>query len=292
MDGAPEEDAQLAVFREYFTNRDRRLRDQLVMDHDWIARRCAQRFVGRGEPFSDLIQVARIGVVKAVERFDPGRGHHFVSFAHPTVLGELRRHFRDTTWSVSVPRRYKDLTSQLTATRESLTQALGRPPRVDEVATAMDVDVDVVLETMEANQSYRTSSLDGSPVESSGTATSSLHHRMGADDPGLDTADLRISTIEALEALDARSRSIVVWRFYEGCTQSEIGARLGIGQVQVSRLLRTALGQLRGRLSDHDTQDTMVERRPPAEASDGEASRCEPAESSDSPAEPGAEPDT
>lgn len=273
MAGAFNDDDQLELFRTYRATGDRRVRDRLVLDHDWIARRCAQRFVGRGEPFADLIQVARIGVVKAVERFDPTRGHHFVSFAHPTVLGELRRHFRDTTWSVSVPRRFKDLTSQLTATRETLTQELGRPPRVEEVATAMDIDVDMVLETMEANQSYRTSSLDGSPTETSGTP-SSLHHRMGADDPGLDTADLRLSTIEALEGLDPRSRSIVVWRFYEGCTQSEIGARLGIGQVQVSRLLRSALGHLRGQLAD---QEPISPEPASAEPASAEPAGAEPA---------------
>lgn len=231
-------------FEEYWRTRDRRLRDRLIADHQWLANRSARRFTHRGEPFADLLQVAQIGLVKAIERFDPTLGNHFPSFATPTVLGELRRHFRDTTWRVSVPRRSKELITRLNSTIETLHQTLERAPRVDEVAEAMGVDSDIVLETMEANLHYRTTSLDeGSGGEFGDSAPSA--GRAGVDDPELESADTRLTTLAAIGKLDERSRQIVTWRFYEGCTQSEIGQRLGIGQVQVSRLLRSALARLR-----------------------------------------------
>lgn len=234
-------------FDEYWHTRDRRVRDQLVADHQWLANRSARRFAHRGEPFADLLQVAQIGLVKAVDRFDPTLGNHFPSFATPTVLGELRRHFRDTTWRVSVPRRSKELITRLNSTIEMLTQTLERAPRVDEVAEAMGVDSDVVLETMEANLHYRTASLDEPSAGGDGDGAPS-DGRAGTDDPELTSADTRVTTLAALRKLDERSRQIVTWRFYEGCTQSEIGERLGIGQVQVSRLLRGALARMRTEL--------------------------------------------
>jgi RNA polymerase sigma-B factor len=246
-----QDDQLLELFRDYRSSRNRRIRDQLVIEHQWIARRCARRFSDRGEPYADLLQVAQIGVVKAVERFDPSLGHRFASYAMPTVMGELRRHFRDTTWHVAVPRRSKDLIGRLNSTIETLSHQLERSPLVEEVAEAMGVEPEVVLETMEAGRCYRASSLDGTPLGDAGKM-SDAHERMGADDPDLDDAPLRLSTAEAVRQLDERSRSIILWRFYEGCTQSEIGDRLGIGQVQVSRLLRAALGRLRSSLAEHE----------------------------------------
>lgn len=252
MRSRADEDAIRALFQQYADTRDRRVRDDLVLRHRWLARKCAHRFAERGEPLPDLVQVAQIGVVKAVERFNPALGHHFTSFATPTVMGELRRHFRDTTWDVSVPRRSKELFTALNTTIETLGQHLQRPPRVAEVAEAMGLDVDTVLETMEASQCYRSSSLD-QPAPGDAEAGPARQDRIGHDDPSLDRADLRVSTIEAIRGLDERRQSIVLWRFYEGCTQSEIGERLGIGQVQVSRLLRSALAHLRGQLTDIST---------------------------------------
>jgi RNA polymerase sigma-B factor len=240
-------DGFLEMFRAYHQSRDRRLRDVLVLEHQWIAQRCARRFADRGEPLADLVQVAQIGLVKAVDRFDPTLGHAFVSFATPTVTGELRRHFRDTTWKVAVPRRLKDLLPRLNAAIETLHQRLGRPPLVEEVAQELGVEADLVIETMDANRCYRTASLDVHADDGHGAPS---YERVGLADPELDGAELRLSAREAVRQLDERSQNIILWRFYEGCTQSEIGERLGVGQVQVSRLLRSALAELKSRLAD------------------------------------------
>jgi RNA polymerase sigma-B factor len=243
------------LFLDYARTRDRRLRDELVLRHEWVARTCARRFSDRGEPLADLLQVAQIGVVKAVERFDPTLGNRFASFAMPTVLGELRRHFRDTTWHLSVPRRAKELSTRMNATGDLLSQRLGRAPRIDELAEELGVDPDLVAETIAANRCYRPSSIDG--VATDGDDQSGRPTLPGADDPEYAQSELRVVTLRALRRLDERSRNIVVWRFYEGCTQSEIGDRLGIGQVQVSRLLRGALERLR---EMQDVLDLDVER--------------------------------
>src|SRR4029077_15053360 len=136
------------------------LRDALIVDYQWIAARAAKRFSERGEPYDDLFQVASLGLFKAVERFDPEVGSSFLAFAMPTVVGEIRRHFRDHTWSVRVPRRAKDLKGALTSAVNELSQDLGRAPNVDEIAERLRVDPETVLETMEASAAYRTSSLD------------------------------------------------------------------------------------------------------------------------------------
>jgi RNA polymerase sigma-B factor len=227
-------------FRTYRSTGNRKVRDQIVEHHAWIADRCVRRFSDRGESTQDLMQVAQIGIVKAVERFDPERGHGFPAFAMPTVMGELRRHFRDATWEVAVPRRSKDLVAGVNATISTLNQELGRPPTVDDVARAMAISADTVLETMEAARCYRTGSLDDSRDDGA-----SAHERMGGEDPGLRDVELRVTARAAIRLLDERSQRIVLWRFYEGLTQAEIGERLGVGQVQVSRLVRAALATLR-----------------------------------------------
>ncbi|CAN5538336.1 SigB/SigF/SigG family RNA polymerase sigma factor [soil metagenome] len=229
-----------AWFREYHASGSRAVRDRIVEHHRWIAERCARRFADRGEPAQDLMQVAQIGIVKAVERFDPERGHGFPAFAMPTVMGELRRHFRDTTWDVKVPRRSKDLVAGVNSTIASLNQTLGRPPQVDEVARAMDLTPETVLETLEAARCYRAGSLDDAGEEGL-----SVQERIGEEDADLDNTELRITMLDAICRLDERSQRIVLWRFYDGLTQAEIGQQLGIGQVQVSRLLRAALTKMR-----------------------------------------------
>ncbi len=157
--------ANLERFKQWRATGDTELRDRLVIDHHWIAARAARRFAERGEPYDDLFQVASLGLFKAVERFDPEVGSSFLAFAMPTVVGEIRRHFRDHTWSVRVPRRAKDLKGALTAAVNELSQDLGRAPTVDEIAARLHVDAETVLETMEASAAYRTSSLDLPPGE-------------------------------------------------------------------------------------------------------------------------------
>src|SRR4051812_13487521 len=155
----PADPAVTARFVEYRRTGNKRLRNELVAEHRWIAIHCARRFARRGEPLDDLLQVAQLGLLKAVERFDPTFGVRFPTFAMPTVLGELRRHFRDHTWPVRVPRRVKELYLELSSCVESLGHELGRPPTIEEIADEMHSSTDEVLEAMEAGAVYRTSSL-------------------------------------------------------------------------------------------------------------------------------------
>lgn len=231
------------LFAEYRSTRDRELRNELVVAHLSIAERCARRYRQRGEPLADLEQVARLALVRAVERFDPSRGVRFEAFAVPTVIGELRHHFRDSCWAVSVPRKAKDLRSRVHRATEQLSQHLGRQPSVEETAEAVGVDHDDVATTLDSNQCYR-----AAPLEPSGDEFGAVAARpSGNDDRSVeDTAD-RLQTTSLVQSLDERLQRIVVWRFYEECTQREIGERLGVGQVQVSRLLAKALEQMRQR---------------------------------------------
>lgn len=244
----PESVAVNRKFEQYRESRDRRVREQLILDHRWIAERCAARFARRGEQFDDLLQVALLGLVKAVDRFDPGRGTTFPGYAMPTVTGELRRHFRDHTWSMSVSRRSKDLLTAMNAAIEALNHRNGRAPTVVEVARELNVDHETVLETLEARAAYHPRSLyrPDQPAEHAQDSEC----RLGEEDEALVEAPMRVSVLSATRRLDPRSRRIVLWRFYEGCTQREIGERLGIGQVQVSRLLRAALGQIRAEFGE------------------------------------------
>lgn len=259
------DDAMVDVwFRAYRDTGDLEVREQIVAHHRWIAERSVRRFADRGEPTEDLMQVAQIGIVKAVERFDPDRGFGFPAFAMPTVMGELRRHFRDATWQMGVPRRAKDLVSGLNATISSLTQELRRSPRVPEVAGAMGISEDLVLETMEAARCYRTSSLDDPHPE-----TGRTHEHVGGEDPDVSEVGLRVTTHDAIRRLDERSQRIILWRFFEGLTQAEIGERLGVGQVHVSRLLRAALATLRGYLDERDERGSQAPALVGGEPTDG-----------------------
>ena len=249
----------ISKFVQYRATRDRAMRNALVLEYEWLAEACARRFADRGEPWADLVQVAQIGVVKAVERFDPDRGVAFPTYAVPTVVGELKRHFRDATWAVSVPRRCKELLTRMNAVNEALHQRLGRAPTVDEVAAGLGVDRDLVLETLEANQAYRSLSLEQPSPHAGADQDRPRSELLGADDERIDVTDARLSATRALEMLDDRTRKIVYWRFFEECTQREIGGRLGIGQVQVSRLLRAALAELRAKLAGEEFVNELEE---------------------------------
>ena len=229
-----------SLFVEYRRTHDRELRNRLAVIHFPVADRCARRYVQRGEPLSDLTQVARMALVRAIERFDPERGPGFEAFAVPTITGELRHHFRDNCWAVSVPRSAKELRSRVHRMSEQLAQHLGRQPTLDELADALDIDRETVAATIDSNQCYRTT-----PLEPSGDDHVGMGIPLpGADDPAIDAAD-RVRATRSIQALDERLQCVIVWRFWEGCTQREIGDRLGVGQVQVPRLLAKALAQLR-----------------------------------------------
>jgi RNA polymerase sigma-B factor len=228
-------------FLTYAATRDRRVRDELVLDHRWIAIQVARRFRDRGEPLDDLIQVASLGLVKAVERFDPARGAPFVGFAMPTVLGEVRRYFRDSTWGTRVPRRAKELSLALGKATATLEQELGRSPRVSEVAEHLDVSEDAVLEAIEAQAAYRAASL---VTRTSDTGAAALDP-VGEGEVDLDTMVDRHALRQLLAILPARERHILYLRYFENLSQSEIAKVVGTSQVHVSRLLRASLERLR-----------------------------------------------
>jgi RNA polymerase sigma-B factor len=235
----------LDKFQQFHTSRDRELRNELVMHHQWIAVHCARKFADRGEPMADLVQVAQLGVLKSVERFDPARGVQFTSYALPTVLGELRRHFRDAAWMLRVPRRPKDRYLEVNRTAEKLAQKLNRTPTVEDIAQDLSIGHEEVLEALEAGQAYRARSIDQHPASDSGR---SLGETLRSRVPEPDLVD-SVLTRESINLLSPRKRSIVYMCFYEGRTQQEIGEELGVSQVQVSRLLRSALDELRKRIA-------------------------------------------
>jgi len=249
----------LDEFREYRRSGDLEIRNRLVEAHIELARREALRFKGKGEPVDDLIQVARLGILKAVERFDPELGVPFTAFARPTVAGELRRHFRDTTWSVHVPRSLKDLHSGLGKASAALTGRLGRNPTAAELAADVGYHVDVVLEALELGSAYRPASFSA-PLDSDGA----LLDPPATDDGDHDVDGLIDSIVvnDLLNELDQRERTIVYLRFFGQLSQSEIAERVGISQVHVSRLLRTSVATMRARITANTAQAVHVDAEP------------------------------
>lgn len=233
-------------FRRYRRTGERQVRNKLVDEHRWLASVAARKFANRGEPLDDLRQVALLGVLKAVERFDPERGSSFVTFALPTITGELRRHFRDATWAVRVSRRAQELHLAMGAVLEPLAHRLGRSPTPAEIADAMGVRVDDVLEAMEAGNAYRASSLSSRPGDDASPEETRV---LATDDAGLVDADLRVTLRGLLEELPERERRIMYLRYFDELTQTEIAQQVGVSQVHVSRLLRSSLDDLRRRLA-------------------------------------------
>jgi RNA polymerase sigma-B factor len=226
-------------FHLYRSTADRDVRNQLIEEHRWLAVHCAQRFAHKGEPLDDLVQVAMLGVLKAVERFDPDYGVVFSTFVVPTIVGELRRHFRDTTWAVHVPRRLKDLHHTVNVAVTELGQSLGRSPTVEEIAERAGVPVEEVLQTLEAGRSY-----SRVPLAPPNGDESDDEPNLGEVDHQIEAAEARVTVAGLMETLPDRERRIVELRFMDGMTQSQIAERVGVSQVQVSRLLRASLAKM------------------------------------------------
>jgi RNA polymerase sigma-B factor len=224
-----------------------RLRDRIVERCLPLADHIARRFDGRGEARDDLVQVARVGLVNAVIRFDIDNGSDFVSYAVPTILGEVRRHFRDNSWSVKVPRRLKELHLRLGAATAELSQRLGRAPTATELAAELEVDREEVVEGLIAGSSYNTLSIDGGGGGDD-EAPSSIVSTLGDEDARLDQIENREALRPLLAALPERERTVLVLRFFESLTQTQIAERVGISQMHVSRLLAKSLTRLRDQL--------------------------------------------
>ena len=222
------------------------LRDQLVRGYLPVAQHIARRFANRGEPLDDLVQVATVGLINAINRYSPDRGTDFFSFAVPTISGEVRRHFRDLGWSMRVPRRLKDMHVSINGVVSDLSQTLGRAPKPTEIADRLGVPVTEVLEGLEASEAYRSSSLDEMLSSEQGSAT--VGELVGEADSELARIDFQQSLRPLLSELAERERTIVLLRFFGNMTQSQIAQQVGISQMHVSRLLAQTLDRLRSRL--------------------------------------------
>jgi RNA polymerase sigma-B factor len=233
-----DDDATLEWFREYRRTGDRTLRNTLVEHYLELARALARRFANRNEPLDDLEQVAMLGVLKAVERFDPEFGTPFAAFAVPTVVGELRRHFRDHGWMVRVPRRIQNLHQHMGALVTEMAQELERSPTVAELAEAAGVSEEDVLEALEAANCYRPAALEAT------AAGGDPSERVRLVDDDLETADDRVILLPLLAQLPHQQQRVVYLRYFEDLTQAEIAKELGVSQMQVSRLLARSIATL------------------------------------------------
>jgi RNA polymerase sigma-B factor len=230
--------------RENPADRDR-IEEELVRINMRVAADATRRFRNRGIATEDLEQVAYVGLVKAVRAFDPDRGHDFLSFAIPTIRGEVRRHFRDLGWTVRPPRSIQEAQTKILGCEGELVQQLGRAPRPSEIAAHLGLDLDVVVEALGANGCFAPVSLDAT----TGEDEDALTRRLGQHDPGFDVAEARALLAPLLARLTARERKIVEMRFFRGCTQAEIGQEIGVTQMQVSRLLSRLIARMRNELS-------------------------------------------
>jgi RNA polymerase sigma-B factor len=233
---------------------DEQARDQLVERYMPLVRSLAARYAGRGEPQEDLVQVGSIGLLLSIERFDTERGVQFTTYAVPTIVGEIQRHFRDRAWALHVPRRMKELSVRLSRSIESLTVDLGRAPTIAELAEATGAEEDDVVEALQTSEAYSTRSLS-QPLGRDGGDDETMQDMLGTPDPGFVEVEDAALVEAGLSALDERERRIVELRFFDGLTQSEIAARIGISQMHVSRLLRRALVTMRGRLEEAIGED-------------------------------------
>jgi RNA polymerase sigma-B factor len=231
------------LLRRWRDNKDESARMELVERTLPLARTLARRYANKGEALDDLEQVAALGLVKAIERFDLDREVRFTTFAVPTIAGEIKRHFRDRGWMIRVPRDVQELSARLTVTRDRLTRELGRSPTVEQLAKAAHAGVEQVLEALSAADAYRALSLD----EPLGEGIEALD-AIGGDDLGFERVEQRYMLRSGLTHLPAREREILHLRFYEGLTQREIADRVGVSQMHVSRLIRRSIESLRKRL--------------------------------------------
>jgi RNA polymerase sigma-B factor len=237
------------LWRKFANDRDPAIREELVRRNMPFAKRLALRYRGASESFDDLLQVANLGLLNAVDRFDPERGIPFTAFASPTILGELKRHFRDRVWTVRVPRGLHDRMAEVDKAITELTKQLQRSPTVGEIAERLEVEQTDVLEVMEANHNRRPLSLDR-PAGSEDSEESPPTEWIGEEDAGFELVEGRIALDAALPHLDERERLVLRLRFAEDMTQSQIAEQIGHSQMHVSRILRRALARIREQIRE------------------------------------------
>jgi RNA polymerase sigma-B factor len=233
----------------YAEKKEPQVKDELVAQHLNLVRYLAGKFSNRGENLEDLVQVGCLGLIKAIERFDPERGTEFTTYATPTIVGEIKRHFRDKGWAIKVPRRLQEFNASVAKTTEELTSALGRVPTADEIAKKLEVNPEDVLEAQELGQSYNLLSIDSELDADDSRKTSSLLDYLGRDDFQLEQVEDRLALHRAFSSLPDRERLLMYLRFFENRSQSEVAKVLNISQMHVSRLQARSLETMRQALS-------------------------------------------
>lgn len=234
-----------ALFREYAQKRDPRLRTKLIEMHMSLVRFLATKFANRGEPLEDLVQVGLIGLVNAVDRFDVTMGSKFSTYAAPTIIGEIRRHFRDKAWSLKVPRRLQELNQAANKASDALLAKLGRSPTIQELAAHIGATEEETLEAIELGNAYETLSLEAQITTESDSAPVTVGELVGSEDVDLAKLQEYGDLTAAIESLDERERAIIVLRYYQDLSQTEVAQRLNVSQMHVSRLQRRALEKLK-----------------------------------------------
>lgn len=235
------------LFRRYKEEGDEEAREQLIVSHVNLVRYIAAKFKNRGEPLDDLIQVGTIGLIKAIDRFDPSRGLEFTTYATPTIMGEIKRHFRDKGWTIRVPRRLQELSAKVNSATDELTARLQRSPSIEEIAEYLGTTADEVLEAMESSSAYSSVPLEAQGGNEDDDAPSVID-RYASVDGDLEASDDRIVLEEVIGEFPEADQQAIRMRFIDGMTQVEIAKRLGISQVQVSRMLRRALRRIQDKI--------------------------------------------
>lgn len=246
------QERMVELFKEFQRTQDPRIRERLILLHKNLVYSLSKRFANRGEPLEDLIQVGMIGLINAIDRFDPERGIRFATYATPTIVGEIKRYFRDRGWAIKVPRRLQEISLEVSKAVERLGQRLDRSPTVQEIAGEIGVSEEDALEAIEMGQFYELVSLDGELGSDDDGSRSVLADYVGEQDGGLESLGTRSRLDDAIGRLPAREQDIVRLRFFKGLSQTETAKQLGISQMHVSRLQRKALDRLREVLQEPD----------------------------------------
>jgi RNA polymerase sigma-B factor len=231
------------------------VRDELVTRHLPLVNHLARRFNNRGEPLEDLVQVATVGLINSVDRFDPDRGVEFLSYAVPTIVGEIKRYFRDKAWNLKVPRSLQELNLQVIKANDTLSQHLGRSPTITEIAAHVGASEEETLDAMELGNAYEMISLDSKLTFEGETAPLTVNDSVGVADLGLEKVETYDDLKDAVECLDNREKMIIYLRFFQGLSQTEVARRLKISQMHVSRLQHRALNRLKELLTASDEEE-------------------------------------
>ena len=237
------------LFKRYIETKNHKIRDHLVLMHQNLVRFLAGKFANRGVPLEDLVQVGLIGLINAVDRFDPDRGTKFSTYATPTIVGEIRRHFRDKAWSMKVPRRLQELNQAASKAADELSQRLGHTPTIQEIAADIGASEEETLEAIELGNAYDTVSLDTKLSHEGESAPLTLAEFIGDSDDSIQSIESHGDLNQAIESLEPRQRAIIYYRFFQDMSQTEVAKRLNVSQMHVSRLQQKAVKRLKELLS-------------------------------------------